>query len=185
MIRNHKEIVQLVHGNTIDPARIFQASEEVRDSEFYNIEKYVELLHKMGKLPWKTYKDIPKHNIYNADKVATNTYDHRWKVIGSATQMGCAFQITPGGDGRIPFHITSMITSCSFGHYKVPIEGLDGAPPPMIIHACCASPEKLHTVNIRQGKDLSFNTQDIVTDSTNLTLLQVAMRSEKTHGDFV
>ena len=64
-------------------------------------------------------------------------------MIGPATQMGRTFQITPGGDGRMPFHITSMITSCGSGHYKVPIEGCQGAPPPMIIHACSASPEKI------------------------------------------
>ena len=96
----------------------------------------------MGKIPWETYDDIPKRNLYNADECATNTYNHRKRTIGDAKEFGRAFQITPGGDGRLPFHITSMITSCASGNYKVPIEGIDGAPPPMIIHACIASPNK-------------------------------------------
>ena len=142
MMKRHSEIVTLIHGNAIDPARIRQATVEVRDAEFFKIERYIELLYKMGKIPWRTYKDIPKENLYNADEVATNTYDHRRKIIGIASKLGRAFQITPGGDGRMPFHITSMITSCASGKFKVPIEGIDGAPPPMIIHACSASPEK-------------------------------------------
>ena len=73
MMKKHSEFVQLIHGNTVDPARIRQATSEVRDSEFYKIEAYIEILYKMGKIPWRTYKDIPKRNLYNTDKVATNT----------------------------------------------------------------------------------------------------------------
>ena len=155
MMKKNKEIIQLVHGNAIDPARIRQSSVDIRDAEFFKIEQYVQLLYKMGKIPWKTYKEIPKRNLYNADKVATNTYDHRRKVIGSVTQMGRVFQITPGGDGRMPFHITSMLTSCASGQYKVPIEGYEGAPPPMIIHSCSASPEKDNPSQV-QTMDGSF-----------------------------
>ena len=156
MIKKNNDIIQLVHGNAIDPARIRQATEEVRDAEFYKIEKFIEMLFKMGLIPWKTYKDIPNRNLYNADEVATNTYDHRRKVIASATEMGRVFQITPGGDGRMPFHITSMITSCATGHYKVPIQGFEGAPPPMIIHACSASPDKKDSGEIQTANNAFF-----------------------------
>lgn len=97
--------------------------------------------------------DIPKKNIYNADECATNTYDHRKRTIGLASKFGRAFQITPGGDGRMPFHITNMITSCSSGIYNVPIEGVQGAPPPMIIHACSASPEKDNCTDLQSSSE--------------------------------
>ena len=139
MMKVNSDVIKLVHGNAIDPARMRQADEEVRDTQFYKIDSYVALLYRMGKIPWKTYREIPKRNLYNADECTTNTHDHRRKTIGNATDFGRAFQITPGGDGRMPFHITSMITSCPSGIYMVPIEGIEGAPPPMIIHACSAS----------------------------------------------
>ena len=156
MMKKHSEFVQLIHGNAVDPARIRQATSEVRDSEFYKIEAYIEMLYKMGKIPWRTYKDIPKQNLYNADKVTTNTYDHRRKVIGTATTLGRIFQITPGGDGRMPFHITCMLTSCSTGIYKVPIEGIKGSPPPMIIHACSASPDKQSPSDLQTSNEEFF-----------------------------
>ena len=135
MLAKNSDDIKLVHGNTIDPVRIRQADVEVRDAYFYKIESYITLLKKMGKIPWKTYNDISKRNLYNADGCTTNTYEHRKKTIGDAAEFGRAFQITPGGDGRMPFHVTSIITSCASVNYKVPIECIGGAPPPMIIHA--------------------------------------------------
>ena len=54
MIKKNKEIIQLVHGNAIDPARIRQSSIDTRDAEFFKIEQFVQLLYNMGKIPWKT-----------------------------------------------------------------------------------------------------------------------------------
>ena len=115
MMKKHSEIVQFIHGNAIDPALILQASVEVIDAKFYKIEGYIALFYNMGKLPLRTYRDIPKQNLYNADEVATNTYDHRRKIIETSSILGRAFQITPSWDGRMSFHITSMITSCASG----------------------------------------------------------------------
>ena len=61
MLKNHQEIIQLVHGNTIDPARICQADPDMRDCEFVKLELYIQLLHSMGKIPLKTYWEIPKN----------------------------------------------------------------------------------------------------------------------------
>ena len=155
MLKIHSDVVRLVHGNSIYPAQIRQVDEEVRDIQFYKVESYFALLYKMGKVPWKTYKDVPKGNIYNANEYSTNTYDHRKKTIGLASKFGRAFQITPGGDGRMPFHITNMITSCASGIYAVPIEGVEGAPPPMSIHACSGSPEKTNPTDL-QSSSKSF-----------------------------
>lgn len=110
----------------------------------------------MGKIPWRTYKDIPKRNLYNADEVATNTYDHRRKVIGTATALGRIFQITSGGDGQMPFHIMCMITSCASGLFKVPIEAIEGSPPPMIIHACSTSPDKQSAGDLQSSNEEFF-----------------------------
>ena len=54
MLKTHQEIIQLVHGNKIDPDRIRQADPDVRDCEFVKLELYIQLLHSMVKIPWKT-----------------------------------------------------------------------------------------------------------------------------------
>ena len=51
MLKNHSEVIRLVHGNSIDPARIRQADVEVRDTQFYKIESFIGLLYKMGNIP--------------------------------------------------------------------------------------------------------------------------------------
>ena len=74
MLKIHFDVVRLVHGNSIDPTRIRQADEEVRDIQFYKVESYIGLLYKMGKVPWKTYNDIPKNNIYIIPTNAQQTH---------------------------------------------------------------------------------------------------------------
>ena len=59
----------------------------------------------MGKISWKTYIDIPRWNLYNVEKYATDTYHHSKRIVGDATGFGRAFQIMPGGYGCMPFHI--------------------------------------------------------------------------------
>ena len=60
-----------------------------------------------------------------------------------ASDMGREFQVTPGGDVQMPLYITLALTSCSTGIYSVPIDGIFGAPPPMIIHSCNSSSSKV------------------------------------------
>ena len=62
----------------------------------------------------------------------------------------------PGSGGRMPFHVTSMITSCGSAIYMVPIEGIEGAPPPMIIHACSASPQKESPTDLQSSDEPFF-----------------------------
>ena len=90
------------------------------------------------------------------DEVATNTYDHRRKVLGMVSGMGRVFKITPGGDGRMPFHVTLALTSCASGIYSIPINGIDGAPPPMIIHACSSSPTKHDCLSKQSPTDVFY-----------------------------
>ena len=87
----------------------------------------------MGKISWKTFREVPKANIYNMDEVSTETSKHLKKIIGSKDNLGRAFQITPKGDGQMSFYITMYVSTCADGLYKVLIEKLEGAPPPMII----------------------------------------------------
>ena len=87
MLRNNKEIIKLVHGNAIDPARMRQSDAEVRDCEFLKLELYIKLLYDMSKIPWKTYSEIPRLNIYNMNEVTINTYAHRRKAIGMARKL--------------------------------------------------------------------------------------------------
>ena len=78
------------------------------------------------------------------DKVSTNTYDHRWMTIGTTTDFRRTFQITPGGDGQMSFHIYLALTSFANVIYSVLIDGVSGAPLPMIIHASTTcSPKKV------------------------------------------
>ena len=90
------------------------------------------------------------------DEVATNTYDHRWKVLGMVSDMDRVFQTTPGGDGRMPFHITLALTSCASGIYSIPIDGIDGATPPMSIHACSSSPTKHDCLSMQSPADVFY-----------------------------
>ena len=59
MMKKHSEFVQLIHGNAVDPARIRQATSEVRDSEFYKIEAYIEICTKWVKYHGEHTKTYP------------------------------------------------------------------------------------------------------------------------------
>ena len=118
MIKKNKELVKLLSGNAIDAARVRQADADVRDSFFVRLDLYTKLLHKMNLIPWKSFSDVPKENKYNMDELATDTSGHRRKIVGCANHLGRLFQLTPEGDGRMPFHITiCLTTNCSGKKY--------------------------------------------------------------------
>ena len=118
LLKNHKDLISLMHGNAIDAARVRQAKEEVRNSFFVKLELYTQLLHKMKKIPWKTFADVPSANIFNMDEIATDTSKHRRKIIGNVSKLGRIFQLTPEGDGRMPFHITICLTTTATGKFQ-------------------------------------------------------------------
>ena len=118
LLKKNSTILGLISGNTIDPARVRQADENVRDTEFIKLENYISLLFAMNKVPWCIYAEIPKENLYNIDEVATNCYNHRRKIIYRASRLGRAFEMTPGGDGHMPYHITPCLMSCANGEKK-------------------------------------------------------------------
>lgn len=67
----------------------------------------------MGKVPLSPFDNIPKENIYNMDKLATDTSGHNQKIIGHHRSPWRAFKTTPEGVNRILFHVTICLRSCS------------------------------------------------------------------------
>ena len=49
-----------------------------------------------------------------------------------------------------------MIKSCTKGVFKVPVEGIEGSPPPMIIHACSTSPDKQSAGDLQSSNEEFF-----------------------------
>ena len=84
VLKNNRESIMLVHGNAIDTTRIFQYASKVGACEFVKFEiLYCSIALNGGKIPWKTYREIPKENLYNMGEVATNIYYHRWMTVGT------------------------------------------------------------------------------------------------------
>ena len=115
LIKKHSNLLNLLKGNAIDPARVRQATEDVRNAMYTKLDNYIKILHAEGKVRWKCFEDIPPLNMSNMDEVATNTHDHRKKVVGDNAHLGRLFQLMHCGDGKMPFHITLCITSNPLG----------------------------------------------------------------------
>lgn len=125
---------KFIGSSGIDPLRASQANEHVRDSFFCKLDAFIEILHEMGKMKWKTFSDIPSRLIYNMDELASDTTKHRNKVAADSTSDLRTFTITPEGD-RMPFHVTICLTTRADGQYVSDGGVKEGAPPPVIIHA--------------------------------------------------
>jgi len=76
LLLHHKKLVKVVAAASLDPKRARQATVEIRDAMFFKLNAYIELLHKMGMLPWKTYSEIPADAIYNMDELGNDTTKH-------------------------------------------------------------------------------------------------------------
>ena len=111
LIKKHSTLLNLLKGNAIDPARVRQATEDLCNAMYTKLDNYIKILHAEGRVPWKCFEDVPPLNMSNMDEVATNTHDHRNKVVGDNTHLGRLFQLMQCRDGKIPFHITLCITS--------------------------------------------------------------------------
>jgi len=81
LLLRHEKLVKVVAAASLDPKRARQATVEIRDAMFFKLNAYIELLHKMGMLPWKTYSEIPADAIYNMDELGNDTTKHRNKVL--------------------------------------------------------------------------------------------------------
>lgn len=130
--------LKLKGSSGIDPQRSSQANEHVRDAFFCKLDAYVEVLHAMGKMKWKSFSEIPSKFIYNMDELASDTTKRRDKVATDCDSSLRTFTITPEGD-RMPFHVTICLTTRADGQYVSDGGIKEGAPPPVIIHSKAVS----------------------------------------------
>ena len=121
----------------MDPTRARKATKETRDKVFYKLEAYISTLHRQGKVPWKSYSDIPADKLYNMDKVGSDTTKRRAKVIASANNMMGLFQVMPEGDGKMNMHITACITTRADGKYCLWLVVGGGGPAQVGPLGCC------------------------------------------------
>ena len=113
----HPELMKLVNAASLDPLRAKKANKKTRDTVFAKLQAQTRGLHSEGKIPWKNYRDIPSHCIYNMDEVGTDTTKHRRKVIADKRNpFQRIFTITPEGD-RMKGHITGCITTRADGEF--------------------------------------------------------------------
>ena len=115
MQEKFKDLVKLKTPASIDPKRAEKATEETRDTMFSRLEYYVELLHHMGLVPWKSFADVPAHCKYGMDEVGTDTTKRMGKILVLSDYLGPLFQVTPEGDNKMNHHITLCLTTRADG----------------------------------------------------------------------
>jgi hypothetical protein len=116
LMGRHKELIKIVQASSMDPKRAEQATEDTRDAMFFKLDAYIKSLHEMGHVSWKSYKEIPKDNLFNMDEVGNDTTKHRSKIVADkVATMARMFQMTPEGDGKTSMHVTSCITTGANG----------------------------------------------------------------------
>jgi hypothetical protein len=107
-----------VAAGSLDPARARKATKETHDKVLCKLEAYISTLYwDQGKIPWKSFSEIPADRLYNMDEVGSDNTKRRARVIASATDMACLFQVMSEGDGKMNIHITACITICVKGKY--------------------------------------------------------------------
>jgi hypothetical protein len=87
MMERNPDLVKLISAGLLDPARARKATRATRDAVFYKLNAFIQNLNCMGKVPWKSYKDVPCQSIYNMDEASTDTTKHRSKIIANAAAI--------------------------------------------------------------------------------------------------
>jgi hypothetical protein len=118
MMQKHPDLVKLISAGSLDPARARKATLATRDAVFYKLDAYIRNLYKMGKVPWRSYREIPCEKIYNMDEASTDTTKHRSKVIADAADIIRKYTETPEGDDKMNMHITACLTTRADGKFK-------------------------------------------------------------------
>jgi hypothetical protein len=72
----------------------------------------------MGKVPWRSYREIPGKKIYNMDEASADTTKHRSKVIADEADIIRKYTETPEGYDKMNMHITACLTTCADGKLK-------------------------------------------------------------------
>ena len=117
--------MKLVSGGSLDPARANKATEETRNRVFYKLDCYVRNLYCQGKIPWKSYSEVPASRKYNMDEVGSDTTKHRAKIIACPTSTARLFCVTPEGDGKMNMHVSAAVVTRGDGKSQVDWWGVD------------------------------------------------------------
>lgn len=136
-LKRHENELGLKGSSGIDPKRVDQADDKVRQNFFYKLDRFIHFLYVTGRSKYQSFSDIPKHLIYNMDELASDTTKHRGKfIVGKDEGVQVrGFTVTPEGD-HMPFHVSIALTTRADGKYQNKKKGFtDGAPPPFIVHA--------------------------------------------------
>jgi len=114
--------VKIVAATSLDPRGARQATIDTRNAMFFKLNSYIEILHAMGQLPWRSYIEIPASLIYNMDELGNDTTKHRNKILQKKTNTGTEqvnatrmFMHTSKGDGRMLWHITVCLMTHTDG----------------------------------------------------------------------
>jgi hypothetical protein len=118
MMKRHPDLVKIISAGSLDPARARKATRATRDAVFYKLNAYIRNLNRMGKVPWKSFKDVPCEAIYNMDEASTDTTKHRSKIIADAAAIIRKYTETPEGDDKMNMHITACLTTRADGKFN-------------------------------------------------------------------
>ena len=117
IIANNSNLLRLVRGNSIDTKRVRQADKDVRNAMFVKLDNYIKILYLQGKVPWKSWSEVPPECMSNMDELAVNAHGYRKKIIAPVAHFnsGRTYQETSCGDSKMPFHITVCLTTTAKG----------------------------------------------------------------------
>jgi len=106
----------------------FQHTAIVLEAYFKLFDNVVHRMHLIdsNKCPWKTWREVPPHNIYNYDKIGPNPNKHHApSIIGIETMLHDKINWLGSGTGnKTPsYHATLGITTQAAGNYCVPGKG--------------------------------------------------------------
>ena len=95
-----KHWLQAKNADNIDPNRIWQATEEVRDMMFSKLDCLVRLFNSIwpSHNPYKCWKDVPAEAKYNMDEMRAETNKHIGKILISKSLIDRIFVHTPESD---------------------------------------------------------------------------------------
>ena len=111
LVKDNKELLTLMKGNSIDLKRVRQADKNIMQGIFVKFKNYIKMLHLQGKVLWRSAYDIPPDCLLNMDEIATNSHNDCKRLIADKLHLGRLFQEVNAGDNKMPMHISLCITS--------------------------------------------------------------------------
>jgi hypothetical protein len=157
-VKKRQELATARNVYPIDPARMAQASPDVQNTFFKQVDAIIRVMHLIDPkiCPWKCFADVPGAHKYNMDEIGPNPCDHRKPIIVSRAMEADftrLFQNTREGDGRMNFHITLCVTTQAAGENCVPGKGIEGAPPMFVILSDKSATDEIDNLPAQQQKE--------------------------------